>query len=108
MVTPRPHSDRPTPCPRFDTLHQSLRGTTTADFATVPAPTGDKQGAFAGELEDKAAWAGIDDPLRVATNAIRVSDNLPPLAAEPALSKAALELAKDLVRAWWIDCQEWA
>lgn len=78
---PRAHS--------FD-APQSLRGTTTTTTTNFAA--------WAGE-EDKAAWAGIEDPLRVSVNAIRVSDNLPPLAAEPTLSKAALELAKDLVRA---------
>jgi len=78
------------PCthdPQPPHTQQSLRGgaARTTDFA-----------AWAGE-EDKAAWAGIDDPLRVSANAVRVKDGLAPLAPEPTLSKAALQLAQDLV-----------
>ena len=66
---------------------QGLRGSGAVNFA-----------AWAGE-EDKAAWAGIEDPLRVGANAVRVKDGQPPLAAEPTLTKTALSLAQDLVRA---------
>ncbi len=73
--------------PNQPTKHQtqSLRGPTTTNFA-----------AWAGE-EDKAAWAGVEDPMRFSANALRISDGLPPMAAEPALSKSALSLAQDLV-----------
>lgn len=73
------------------------------EAAAAPA-AGDKQGAFAGELEDpriagdKAAFAGIDDHFRVAVNAVRVSDNLDPVAADAPLKLAAYRVAKDLVR----------